>query len=374
MTTMAQAADFSLSESGAGRSAALVGDWTATELGRANQRLQSALAAESVAELDLSGIGRCDTTGAFEILKAANRAKARPKVVARPEVMRLLELVDAALRVKRTPARRAQPVHDLFERIGRGVIHVGVEGFDTWVFIGHLLVAVTRAIANPRRVRWAACFSLAERAGLDAIPIVSLTTFFIGAVVGLVGANMLTTFGAQALAVQLIGVAVLREFDILITAILLAGRSASAFAAEIGAMKMNQEVDAMQVLGIDPIDDLVFPRYFALFATIPLLTFAAALAGLGGGLFIAWTQLGLSPAFFFQQMVDVVGPTHFWVGMSKAPIMAIVIAGIGCHQGMEVSGDVESLGRRVTSAVVHAIFAAIMIDAIFALIYMKLDI
>jgi phospholipid/cholesterol/gamma-HCH transport system permease protein len=217
-------------------------------------------------------------------------------------------------------------------------------------------------------------FSLAERAGLDAMPIVATTTFFIGAVIGMVGANMLSKFGAQVFAVELIGISVLREFNILITALLLAGRSASSFAAEIGSMKMNQEIDAMQVLGVDPFDALVFPRFAALLLTIPLLTFVATLAGLGGGLAVSWSVLGLSPVAFFQRLLDNVGVTNFWVGMSKAPVMAVVIAGIGCRQGLEVGGDVESLGRRVTSAVVQAIFAAILIDAVFALIYMKLDI
>jgi phospholipid/cholesterol/gamma-HCH transport system permease protein len=236
------------------------------------------------------------------------------------------------------------------------------------------LVAVGRAVRRPGKIRWAAVFSIAESAGLDAMPIVAVTTFFIGAVVGLLGANMLAKFGAQVFAVELIGFSVLREFNILITALLLAGRSASSFAAEIGSMKMNQEIDAMQVLGVDPFDALVFPRFLALLLTIPLLTFIATLAGLAGGLAVAWGALGLQPVAFFQRLVDNVGVTQFWVGMSKAPVMAVVIAGIGCRQGMEVGGDVESLGRRVTGAVVQAIFAAILIDAVFALVYMELNV
>jgi phospholipid/cholesterol/gamma-HCH transport system permease protein len=233
---------------------------------------------------------------------------------------------------------------------------------------------VGRSLANPRRIRVAPLVALMERAGLDAIPIVATTSFFIGAVVGLLGANMLQQFGAQVFAVELIGIAVLREFNIIITAVLLAGRSASAFAAEIGSMKMNQEIDAMKVLGVDPFEALVFPRFMALLLTIPLLTFVATLAGLFGGLVVTWSVLDLGPAFFLQRIVDNVGIGHFWVGLSKAPVMAVVIAGIGCRQGLEVGGDVESLGRRVTAAVVHAIFAIIMIDAVFALIYMELDV
>ena len=139
-------------------------------------------------------------------------------------------------------------------------------------------------------------------------------------------------------------------------------------------MKMNQEIDAMSVLGVDAFDALVFPRFLALLLTIPLLVFIATLAGLFGGMVVATTVLGLSPSAFYQRLIDNVGITNFWIGMSKAPVMAVVIAGIGCRQGMAVGGDVESLGRKVTAAVVHAIFAAILIDAVFALIYMKLNV
>jgi phospholipid/cholesterol/gamma-HCH transport system permease protein len=371
---MASPADFNLSQNEGGRTAFCTGDWTAIQMGEANERLEAALRGLSDVTLDLSQIGRCDTSGAYGLLKAASMASSPPRFVAKPEVNRLLELVDRAVKAEPTRIVVRHAAHQLFDRIGRGVIHLGYEAFDTMVFFGHLLVAVGHAISNPRKVRWAACFSLAERAGLDAIPIVSLTTFFIGAVVGLLGANMLSTFGAQVYVVTLIGVAVLREFNVLITALLLAGRSASSFAAEIGSMKMNQEIDAMQVLGVDAFDALVFPRFFALLLTIPLLVFCATIAGLAGGLLVAWSQLGLGPTFFFQQLIDNVGQKHFWVGMSKAPVMAVVIAAIGCRQGMEVGGDVESLGRRVTSAVVQAIFAAILIDAVFAVIYMKLNI
>ena len=164
----------------------------------------------------------------------------------------------------------------------------------------------------------------------------------------------------------------MREFNIVITAVLLAGRSASSFAAELGSMKMNQEVDAMRVMGVDPFEALVLPRFLALLITIPLLTFVATIAGLAGGLLVSWLVLDLSPNFFIQRIVENVSITHFWVAMSKAPVMAVVVAGIGCRQGMEVGGDVESLGRRVTAAVVHAIFSIILIDALFALLYMEL--
>jgi phospholipid/cholesterol/gamma-HCH transport system permease protein len=371
---MTQAADFHIETSRRGVVAVLTGDWTAVGLGRASERLAEVLGAEGRVTVDLTGIGRCDTSGAYGVLRAVKRSGMDERIIASPEVERLMTMVRRATEATPTPARVGRPLHDTLERIGRGVVDVGFTILDILVFNGHLLTAIGRAIADPRRIRWAAAFSLAERAGLDAMPIVATTTFFIGAVVGLLGANLLRQFGAQVFAVELIGISVLREFNVLITALLLAGRSASAFAAEIGSMKMNQEVDAMRVLGIDPFDALVFPRFVALLLTIPLLVFVATLAGLGGGLLVTTVVLDLSPTVFFQRLIDNVGVTNFWVGMSKAPVMAMVIAGIGCRQGLDVGGDVESLGRHVTSAVVQAIFSAILIDAVFALIYMKLNV
>ena len=371
---MDEAAGYRIENAGGAKRALLTGDWTAVHLGGAPDRLSADLHAAQGATIDLTNVGRVDTSGAWSMLRATDAKADSDSFIASPELKKLLAMVQKATEAEPTPVARRNALRVFFERIGHGVTDVGVNVFDTMVFNGHLLVAIGRAITNPGRIRWAAVFALAERAGLDAIPIVATTTFFIGAVVGLLGANLLSQFGAQVFAVELIGIAVLREFNVLITALLLAGRSASSFAAEIGAMKMNQEIDAMSVLGVDAFDALVFPRFLALLITIPLLVFVATLAGLAGGVVVATTVLGLSPAAFYQRLVDNVGITSFWVGMSKAPIMAVVIAGIGCRQGMAVGGDVESLGRRVTAAVVHAIFAAILIDAVFALIYMKLNV
>lgn len=371
---MALPADFTLTEQDGRATAVLTGDWTARGLFDAGLRLDDALAGKSAIAMDLTGVNRCDTAGAYAILRAAGERMDAQRVQARREVLRLLELVGAAIQVEPEPAVRSQGFHALLERIGRGVFGLFRDGYGTMIFLGHLLVALGRCVIDPRRIRWAPIVAQCERAGLDAMPIVAVTTFFIGAVVALLGANMLTDFGAQVYSVELIGISVMREFNILITAILLAGRSASSFAAEIGSMKMNQEIDAMQVMGVDPYEALVLPRFAALLFTIPLLTFVATIAGLVGGMIVVWIVLDLSPTFFLQRIIDFVGATHFWIGLSKAPVMAAVIAAIGCRQGMEVGNDVESLGRRVTASVVHAIFAIILIDAVFALIYMELDI
>ena len=367
-------ADFSVTQGLEGPIAVLTGDWTSLAMEPAAHGLVDEFAAKPSAIFDLTSVARMDTAGAFAVVRAAGGTLDMARVRARPETLRLLQLVAQAAASR--PAKRRAPrgFFQMMIRLGRGLFGVIRDLFETMVFVGHLIAVVGLSVVNPRRIRWPAVFSLAERAGLDAIPIVITTSFFIGAVVALLGSNMLRQFGAEVFVVELIGIAVLREFNIIITAILLAGRSASSFAAELGAMKMNQEVDAMKVLGVDPFEALVFPRFAALLVTIPLLTFVATIAGLIGGLAVTWSVLGLGPAFFLQRIVDNVGSTHFWVGMSKAPVMAAVIAGIGCRQGLEVSGNVESLGRRVTAAVVHAIFAIILLDAVFALMYMELDI
>jgi len=374
---MERPADFKLEPAAERPTVALSGDWTANQLGEAGRGLADTLDGLTDFTLDLRRVRRLDTAGAYAVIRAAGRRFDLSHVQARPETRRLLGLVGEAVTHEPVVRREPKGFHDLTIRIGKGVMNAGAEALDTMGFLGHLLVVLARTLVNlfiaPRRIRWAAIVSLMERAGLDAIPIVAITSFFIGAVVGLLGANMLQQFGAEVFAVELIGIAVLREFNIIITAVLLAGRSASSFAAEIGSMKMNQEIDAMRVLGVDPFEALVFPRFAALLLTIPLLTFVATLAGLFGGLAVTWSVLDLGPAFFLQRIIDNVGPTHFWIALSKAPVMAAVIAGIGCRQGLEVGVDVESLGRRVTAAVVHAIFAIIMIDAAFALLYMELD-
>ncbi len=373
---MAQPAGFEIQQRDSHPVAVLSGDWTSTGLRGAERELLAAAHAHPDLGVDLRQVGRCDTAGAFVILEACKDAQAQGQ--ARPEIGRLFELVQRVSAKSTEDRGRSsqpeQPLIHLLARIGHGVIGIGQDFVDTMHFNGRVMVVAARAVIDPRRIRWAPFVSLAERAGLDAIPIVAVTSFFIGAVIGFIGESMLSDFGAQVFTVELVGIAILREFGIVITAVLLAGRSASSFAAEIGAMKMNQEIDAMQVMGVDPFEALVLPRFMALLAIIPILTFIAVIAGLAGGMVVAWLALDLSPAFFIQRISSNVGVKHFWVGMSKAPVMAIVIAAIGCRQGMEVSGDVESLGRRVTAAVVHAIFSIILLDALFALIYTELHI
>ena len=367
-------ADYQIEEGEGGAILRLTGDWTTTGLGRTPRELGQELSGQSLAAVDLSQMGRFDTAGALAIVQASDTVLPVNAWAERPEAGRIYAMVEKLERESADPPKRPHPVIRTFAKIGQGVYDVGAEFVLSMAFLGRLILAVGAAFRHPGRIRWPAWFSQGERAGLDAMPIIAVTNFFIGAVIALLGANLLSQLGAGVFTVQLVAVAVLRELAVLITAILLAGRSASSFAAEIGSMRMTQEVDAMQVMGVNPFQALVIPRLAAMVIMMPLLTFVGILTGLFGGMLVTWGVLGYGPNFFIQQMSqDPLMGNHLLVGMIKAPVFAIVIAAIGCRQGMSVAGDVESLGRRVTAAVVQAIFAIIFLDAVFALIFMELN-
>jgi phospholipid/cholesterol/gamma-HCH transport system permease protein len=370
---MTTPADFHFDRRGGQSVLALSGDWTSLGLGRTAVRLAEAVRNAQPQAVDLSALGRFDTAGAYELARVAKLRPGAAGLEARPDAARLIELVGEAKAPERAPPK-PRNLYAFLVGAGRFVESFGHDVFGTFAFYGRLLVTLGHLAMDIRRVRIAPTVSLMERAGLDSLPIVATTNFFVGATIAFLAANLLKQFGATVFAVDLIGVGVLREFAVLITAVILAGRSASSFAAELGAMKMNQEVDAMQVMGVDPFEALVLPRFAAMLIMMPLLVFVAMMAGIVGGMLVIWAVLDLSPAFFFDRLLTNVGIVHFWTGMVKAPVLAIVIAAIGCRQGFEVGGDVEQLGRRVTAAVVQALFAIIVLDAVFALLFMQLEI
>ena len=324
--------------------------------------------------IDLRQVGRFDTAGALALIEATGGTIDDKQVSGRPETMRLLDRVVEAIHTETPKPIRPASVNALMNRLGRGVANLFVESGQSLEFIGRLLATIAKSAINPTRIRWATVVNITERAGIDAIPIVVITNFFIGAVIAFLAASMLADVGFQIFSVETVGFGVLREFAVVITAILLAGRSASSFAAEIGAMKMQQEIDAMQTMGVDPFEAIVLPRFIALFIMVFLLTFLGALSGLCAGGLVLWATLDLSPTYFIETIQRNVGWTQFGLALIKAPFMAIAVAGIGCRQGLMVGGDVESLGRRVTTAVVHSIFAIIVLDAIFALIFLEFDV
>ncbi|OAN53366.1 ABC transporter permease [Sphingobium sp. TCM1] len=351
----------------------MTGDWTALALGNALDRLSAHLGERGMVQrVDLSDLGRVDTAGALALLQFV------PKEVdidcgPREDLRRLIELVRPALYTETPPRRGSGGIVGFFDRFGRQVVQLGGEAYAMLEFTGRLIAALGRTFFHPRRLRVTPLVAMMQDAGVNALPIVFVMTFFIGAVIALVGTNLLTTLGVEVFTVQLVAVAILREFGVVIAAILLSGRSASSFAAQIGSMRMNQETDAMQVMGVDRFDALVIPRVLAALLMMPLMTFCADIGGIAGGLLVSWATIDISPVFFIQRTLETVNIKHFWIGMSKAPFLAIVIAAAGCRHGLMVGGDVQSLGRNVTSAVVQSVFMVIMFDAIFAVLFMVLD-
>lgn len=267
----------------------------------------------------------------------------------------------------------AKPWYALFERLGQGTMRGLSETYDTLAFFGQFMATMLKMILQPQRIRWKSVVSLIESVGLDAVPIVAVLSFFIGAVLAFMGSDLLEVLGFKVYVVDLVGVAVLREFAVLITAILLAGRSNSAFTAQIGSMKMRQEIDALKVIGLDISETIVAPRALACLVSAPILTLVAMLSGLIGGLLVAWSQ-DISPVLFTARLTEVVDLKHFWVGMVKAPVYGLVIAIIGCRHGLAVEGSVESLGMRTTTSVVQAIFTIIVLDAMFAMLFLKMGV
>jgi phospholipid/cholesterol/gamma-HCH transport system permease protein len=236
-------------------------------------------------------------------------------------------------------------------------------------FLGLLLESMFRCIIEPRRFRLTSTVYHMEQAGLNAVPIVALMSFLVGAVLAFQGATQLQKFGAEVFTVNLVGISFLREVGILLTAIMVAGRSGSAFTAQIGSMKLREEIDAMRTLGLNPMEVLVVPRVTALIVMMPVLGFIGAMMGLAGGMMILWITSGMSPWAYVERVNDAVSLWSFWVGMIKAPVFGLLIGLIGCFEGMKVEGSAESVGQRTTMSVVEGIFIVIVADAFFSIMF-----
>ncbi|MCR9255917.1 MAG: MlaE family lipid ABC transporter permease subunit [Alphaproteobacteria bacterium] len=276
------------------------------------------------------------------------------------------------------PDRIAPPprlfIVKLLEEIGEGAFHAYRQGRDLLGFIGLVTVKLMHVIVNPRRIRGTALVNQIEEVGLNALPIVGLLNLLVGVVLAYQGADQLARFGAEIFTVNLLAVSVLREIGVLITSIIVAGRSGSAFTAQIGTMKVNQEIDAMQTIGLDPIEVLVVPRMIALIIALPLLTFFAMIMGLFGGGLVSVLLLDLSVTQFTTQLLDAATIETMLVGLVKAPVFASLIALVGCFEGLRVSGSADSVGRLTTQSVVESIFLVIVFDAAFSIVFSILGI
>ena len=357
------------------------GEWTLAHHATLAERVRALSAqagAGEAATVDVDGLAALDTAGArllHALLGPERIAALLADETALPRERRaLLKAVADALAEPPVPAVGTQgsALGDVLADTGEAMVafwrHLaGITGF-----IGLILETALRVAVQPRRWRMTSLVANLERTGLDAVPIIALLTFLIGAVVAFLGATVLQNFGASIFTVDLVAYSFLREFGVLLTAIIVAGRTASSFTAQIGSMRANEEVDAIRVLGLDPVELLVLPRVYALLIALPMLTFVAMVSGLVGGMLVSATTLDISPVLFLSRIQDNVGLIHFWVGMAKAPIFAFLIAVIGCLEGFRVQGSAQSVGEHTTSAVVQSIFVVIVVDAIAALFCMEM--
>lgn len=321
-------------------------------------------------EFDLSSVTRLDTVGAIA-LSVVRRRIGEDKTQITGAHKAHTALLDQVQQVDDNPIPKLKKLTlvDRIALLGKRTVETGHEALELIGFFGELSVVLFRLARHPSRIRWTSIVSHMQQVGLNAMPIVGLLAFLIGVVLTFISGDQLQKFGAGIFIVNLIGLGVLRELGILITAIIIAGRSGSAFTAEIGTMQINQEVDAMRTIGLDPMEILVVPRTIALIVMLIPLGFFSDIVEVGGGALMASLTLNVSFTQFFTQFQTAVPLQNFWVGMIKAPIFAFVIAMVGCFHGMKVSGSAESVGQQTTMSVVQSIFLVIVIDALFAVVF-----
>ncbi|MGO2449290.1 ABC transporter permease [Pseudomonas taetrolens] len=355
------------------------GDWTLVHYARLKQQTEQLRDQyDARTAIDLDEVSSLDTAGAsllVELLGAERVSQLTDTAQKLPAADRaLLQTVYSSMRDFCVPVKT--PEHNigiqLLSRIGCAVDKLWQDSLQLLGFIGLILQTLARNLFRPKQWRITPMVAHIEQVGLDAAPIVILLTFMVGAVVAFLGATVLANFGAGIFTVDLVAFSFLREFGVLLTAILLAGRTASAFTAQIGSMKANEEIDAIRTLGLDPMDLLVLPRVLALLIALPLLTFLAMMAGILGGALVCVVSLGISPDMFISLLHSDIGVQHFLVGMVKAPFFAFLIAAVGCLEGFKVSGSAESVGAHTTSSVVQSIFIVIVLDAVAALFFMEM--
>ena len=356
----------------------LSGSWTALGMGRLTSELDAlaALAGEHWV-IDASGIEALDTAGAWILQTLLRRLRRLRDGAAgvelrqlRPEFARLFDAL--AQEAAPGPTFLPRPLSRL-ESLGQGTVTLLAQGCALLAFIGECTFALGGWLAHPTRIRWRPILYNIRSAGVDALPIVGLLSFLLGIVVAYQGAAQLRLYGANIFVVDLVALSMLREFAPLITAIIVAGRSGSAYAAQIGTMAVTEEIDAMRTIGIAPLDMLVLPKALALLITLPLLTLFADLFGVLGGMLMAHIQLDVGTAEFLDRFVKTVSVTDLLIGIGKAPVFAAIIVTVGCFQGFQTKGGADSVGRQTTRSVVHSIFMVIVADALFSVAFSALD-
>jgi len=351
------------------------GAWTVQGIAAVEQRLVT-LASSNTGKcvLDVSAIATLDTAGAWLLHRTIRALEQRGATVRttglQPEFSTLLQLIAA----RADMAQPAAPARvGLLATIGEQAWH-SLHGFSGMLaFIGESAIALLRSLAQPRRIRWRPILHNLQTAGFEALPITGLLSFLMGVVIAYQGADQLQRFGANIFIADLVGLSMLRELSPLLTAIIVAGRSGSAYAAQIGTMKISEEIDALRTIGVGPQELLVLPKILALVIALPLLTVFADVTGVLGGMIMASNMLDISFSVFLDRLGDALSLSSFLTGIIKAPVFAVIIALVGCFQGFQVHGGADSVGRQTTVSVVQSIFLVIVADALFSVIFNWLE-
>ena len=323
--------------------------------------------------IDVSALSQMDTAGAWFLVdrqKAAAALGCEVTITGASDAQaQLIDTVRQNMPPDDSEAAKPGSLSDHLEAYGRKVVGGLRMTAELVSFLGQVIATLGVIIRHPSRLRLTSVVHHCQEIGINAVPIVALMAFLIGVVLAFQGSAQLRQFGAEVFVVDLIAISILRELGILLTSIIVAGRSGSAFTAAIGSMKMREEIDAMRTLGLDPVTILVVPRVLALMLMLPALGFIADISGLIGGALMSWIELGVSPAVFQTRLVSNTDVWHFGVGMIKAPFFALIIGIIGCYEGMKVGGNAESLGRLTSASVVLSIFMVIVMDALFSIFF-----
>jgi phospholipid/cholesterol/gamma-HCH transport system permease protein len=352
------------------------GSWIATN-GATLERLSDDVAPQldraGVVKVDMAEVSELDTLGAWLLERMSRRVTSAGR---RAEIIGIADnyagLIDEVRQVNRRtpgPVPVPNPVLAKLGDIGRATIGASEDVAAFLQMLGALCMAILGVLRRPRSLRLTSLTYQLYRVGWQAIPIVVLITFLIGAIIAQQGIFHFRKFGADSYVVDMVGILVLRELGVLIVAIMVAGRSGSAYTAELGSMKMREEIDALSTMGLDPIEVLMLPRILALIFALPILSFIGAMAALYGGGLVAWFYGGMGPAIFLARLHEAVSVTHFEVGIIKAPFMALVIGIVACSEGLRVKGSAESLGKQTTTSVVKSIFLVIVLDGLFAVFF-----
>ncbi len=327
--------------------------------------------------IDMGGVERLDTFGAWlleRLVREWSTDKGAPRVVNLSERYKdLITEVHAANRTPLPPPPKEGGIVAGIELVGRSMVQAGHDLAAIVGMLGAVILAALRVLKRPRSFRITSVVHHLDRVGWRAVPIILLITFLIGCILAQQGTFHFRKFGADVFVVDMVGILVLREVGVLIVSIMVAGRSGSAYTAELGSMKMREEIDALRTMGFDPVEVLVLPRIVALLIGLPLLTFLGSMAALYGGGLVSWLYGGISPEVFLARLDEAISTDTFAVGMIKAPFMALIIGVVSCLEGLRVEGSAESLGEQTTSSVVKSIFLVIVVDGLFAMFFAAID-